>query len=182
MLSSTSGIRLHCPAVHARSRAEAHVAGRGFDEDDVRRIARQFLHRLLQEFPHIADVERMAECFHVPRAGLWAAHGDGAGQFGAWCLRWSVCAFGSMFLLRCHGGHRAFFLWGVFSRFSSGPRQRTARPSGGRAVAGFFGAGNETRTRDPDLGKVVLYQLSYSRVRVSILPKRPAQQQRQTSH
>ena len=26
------------------------------------------------------------------------------------------------------------------------------------------GAGNETRTRDPDLGKVVLYQLSYSRV------------------
>ncbi len=27
----------------------------------------------------------------------------------------------------------------------------------------FFGAGNETRTRDPDLGKVVLYQLSYSR-------------------
>ena len=25
------------------------------------------------------------------------------------------------------------------------------------------GAGNETRTRDPDLGKVVLYQLSYSR-------------------
>jgi hypothetical protein len=28
----------------------------------------------------------------------------------------------------------------------------------------LFGAGNETRTRDPDLGKVVLYQLSYSRV------------------
>jgi hypothetical protein len=27
-----------------------------------------------------------------------------------------------------------------------------------------FGAGNETRTRDPDLGKVVLYQLSYSRI------------------
>ena len=26
------------------------------------------------------------------------------------------------------------------------------------------GAGNETRTRDPDLGKVVLYQLSYSRM------------------
>ena len=26
-----------------------------------------------------------------------------------------------------------------------------------------FGAGNEARTRDPDLGKVVLYQLSYSR-------------------
>ena len=27
-----------------------------------------------------------------------------------------------------------------------------------------FGAGNEARTRDPDLGKVVLYQLSYSRI------------------
>ena len=26
------------------------------------------------------------------------------------------------------------------------------------------GAGNETRTRDPNLGKVVLYQLSYSRM------------------
>ena len=37
------------------------------------------------------------------------------------------------------------------------------------AATGFrnflnFGAGNETRTRDPDLGKVVLYQLSYSRI------------------
>ena len=29
------------------------------------------------------------------------------------------------------------------------------------------GAGNETRTRDPDLGKVVLYQLSYSRAAVA---------------
>ncbi len=32
-----------------------------------------------------------------------------------------------------------------------------------------FGAGNETRTRDPDLGKVVLYQLSYSRILQNIL-------------
>src|SRR5262245_31206011 len=39
-----------------------------------------------------------------------------------------------------------------------------------------IGAGNETRTRDPDLGKVVLYQLSYSRVleRGVILGRRPA--------
>ena len=29
---------------------------------------------------------------------------------------------------------------------------------------GQIGAGNEARTRDPDLGKVVLYQLSYSRL------------------
>ncbi len=37
------------------------------------------------------------------------------------------------------------------------------------------GAGNETRTRDPDLGKVVLYQLSYSRI-----PGREARDSRYT--
>src|SRR5689334_21194692 len=36
-----------------------------------------------------------------------------------------------------------------------------------------FGAGNETRTRDPDLGKVVLYQLSYSRL-TSLWQAKPA--------
>ena len=35
-----------------------------------------------------------------------------------------------------------------------------------KAVLFKNGAGNETRTRDPDLGKVVLYQLSYSRIGV----------------
>ncbi len=35
-----------------------------------------------------------------------------------------------------------------------------------RICSSMFGAGNETRTRDPDLGKVVLYQLSYSRIGV----------------
>ena len=35
------------------------------------------------------------------------------------------------------------------------------------------GAGNEIRTRDPNLGKVVLYQLSYSRKRAAILSIRP---------
>ena len=34
------------------------------------------------------------------------------------------------------------------------------------------GAGNETRTRDPDLGKVVLYQLSYSRKEGAIVAAR----------
>ena len=33
---------------------------------------------------------------------------------------------------------------------------------------GQIGAGNEARTRDPDLGKVVLYQLSYSRILLAI--------------
>ena len=28
----------------------------------------------------------------------------------------------------------------------------------------YFGAENETRTRDPNLGKVMLYQLSYFRI------------------
>ena len=43
-----------------------------------------------------------------------------------------------------------------------GPKALSLRP---RPKPGsMFGAGNETRTRDPDLGKVVLYQLSYSRV------------------
>jgi hypothetical protein len=42
----------------------------------------------------------------------------------------------------------------------------TKTPLSERRVCYFlfkYGAGNETRTRDPDLGKVVLYQLSYSR-------------------
>ena len=34
----------------------------------------------------------------------------------------------------------------------------------GNNPALFLGAANETRTRDPDLGKVVLYQLSYCRI------------------
>ena len=43
-----------------------------------------------------------------------------------------------------------------------------------RSVEPRRGAGNETRTRDPDLGKVVLYQLSYSRVRPGSLRIAPA--------
>ncbi len=43
------------------------------------------------------------------------------------------------------------------------PSLKTKNP-GFRAEVSAFGAGNETRTRDPNLGKVVLYQLSYSRV------------------
>ncbi len=33
---------------------------------------------------------------------------------------------------------------------------------------GFCGAGNGTRTRDPQLGKLMLYQLSYSRPQARI--------------
>ncbi len=47
------------------------------------------------------------------------------------------------------------------------PFRKKQNPTMGVLSKGFplleTGAGNETRTRDPDLGKVVLYQLSYSR-------------------
>ena len=50
------------------------------------------------------------------------------------------------------------------------PARRCLRPSAHKAKRGepadsprFAGAGNETRTRDVYLGKVVLYQLSYAR-------------------
>ncbi len=44
----------------------------------------------------------------------------------------------------------------------TGPETQTA--ADGRCLEDDrIGAGNETRTRDPNLGKVVLYQLSYSR-------------------
>ena len=44
-----------------------------------------------------------------------------------------------------------------------GPRFRGNPPVRTERSPVKNGAGNETRTRDPDLGKVVLYQLSYSR-------------------
>ena len=64
------------------------------------------------------------------------------------------------------------------SRFHSGPcgaenETRTRDPDLGKVVLyqlSYFrksGAENETRTRDPDLGKVVLYQLSYFRLRIA---------------
>jgi hypothetical protein len=42
-----------------------------------------------------------------------------------------------------------------------------------RALTGALRAGNGTRTRDPNLGKVVLYQLSYSREADRILAPGP---------
>ncbi len=43
-------------------------------------------------------------------------------------------------------------------------KQRPGHKKKPLRVKRLFGAGNETRTRDPNLGKVVLYQLSYSRL------------------
>ena len=59
-----------------------------------------------------------------------------------------------------------------FQWFSTGTKKGPEGPYFNRLqnsvelCSAMFGAGNETRTRDPDLGKVVLYQLSYSRVLV----------------
>jgi hypothetical protein len=47
------------------------------------------------------------------------------------------------------------------------PEHKKTRRWFGTTPGFQFGAGNETRTRDPDLGKVVLYQLSYSRFEVA---------------
>ena len=52
----------------------------------------------------------------------------------------------------------------LLSRHRMPRRRRKNKTSADRGFVCFSGAGNETRTRDPDLGKVVLYQLSYSRV------------------
>src|SRR6266404_5597140 len=49
---------------------------------------------------------------------------------------------------------------------SSLPRRRSTPELRGReptSIASFFGAGDETRTRDPQLGRLMLYQLSYTR-------------------
>ena len=51
--------------------------------------------------------------------------------------------------------------------YSANRRQK--KPLVRVAFSLMLGAGNETRTRDPDLGKVVLYQLSYSRLVMRIL-------------
>jgi hypothetical protein len=46
------------------------------------------------------------------------------------------------------------------------------------ALLSIFGAGNEARTRDLNLGKVALYQLSYSRiVKTSIIHRQSGVQQ-----
>src|SRR5690606_10537516 len=49
-------------------------------------------------------------------------------------------------------------------------RRRQARRSLTRIRRGEIGAGNEVRTRDLNLGKVALYQLSYSRFETGSAP------------
>ncbi len=55
--------------------------------------------------------------------------------------------------------------------WSKSETQKRKRRSNERRFR-LTGAGNETRTRDPDLGKVVLYQLSYSRVQQKVASPR----------
>ena len=49
---------------------------------------------------------------------------------------------------------------------------RARGPLADQGATAMFRAGNGTRTRDPNLGKVVLYQLSYSRERTTMLAAR----------
>ncbi len=58
----------------------------------------------------------------------------------------------------CHLLRRLGF---VVMTISQTTKNRTGFPS---AVSVEFGASNEVRTRDLDLGKVALYQLSYTRI------------------
>ncbi len=48
------------------------------------------------------------------------------------------------------------------------PPRHSVSPPASRGLRLRVGAKNGTRTRDPDLGKVVLYQLSYFRVFLSV--------------
>jgi hypothetical protein len=48
-------------------------------------------------------------------------------------------------------------------------KSQTKTPPVGGVFGDDFGAGNEVRTRDLNLGKVALYQLSYSRRESAIL-------------
>ena len=71
------------------------------------------------------------------------------------------------------------------SEFGAGnaiqPAEARSQPIGSRyqqksrhiaaSASSEFGAGNEIRTRDPNLGKVVLYQLSYSRITITSFKK-----------
>ncbi len=54
---------------------------------------------------------------------------------------------------------------GYFYRFpASGQILIDTKEKGHQKMMTSIGAENETRTRDPNLGKVVLYQLSYFRI------------------
>ena len=56
----------------------------------------------------------------------------------------------------------------VHNRFATAPYgspTQVRKREAGASLFLFFGAGDEARTRDLNLGKVALYQLSYSRIR-----------------
>ena len=66
------------------------------------------------------------------------------------------------------------FTWAYASWDSFGGQLRTIpaeselQKSRPRAAFGFYGADNGVRSRDPHLGKVVLYQLSHVRIAIPI--------------
>ena len=60
----------------------------------------------------------------------------------------------------------------VFRKFKKKAKRGLKKGKKKNSFKLFFlniGAGNEVRTRDPNHGKVMLYQLSYSRIRCETL-------------
>ena len=66
-------------------------------------------------------------------------------------------------------------LAGIGPATSPLPRECSTTEPQGRSIE-KDGAGNETRTRDLNLGKVALYQLSYSRAETTLVVKEKAHQ------
>ena len=64
--------------------------------------------------------------------------------------------------LRSESNRRTRLCRPLHDHSATQPRGQCKKPHLRRLAV--LGAGNETRTRDPNLGKVVLYQLSYSRI------------------
>ncbi len=71
----------------------------------------------------------------------------------------------SKWRLRPESNRRRWLCRPLHNHFATQPFLKIKKPRD-RGFNIFFGAGNEIRTRDPNLGKVVLYQLSYSRVAI----------------
>ena len=104
----------------------------------------------------------------VPEAGIEPARRERRGILNPLCLpisplrhrnryqvRVRACQYGGTF--RSRTGLNGFAIRCITALLTRHAKERNS-------LLSEFGAGNETRTRDPDLGKVVLYQLSYSRI------------------
>gem|GEM_PF-3562970 len=111
---------------------------------------------------------------------LEASHGFASSEFRVNYMhwRWRCCQDGLQLPIRPDGAGRhnrnGTLSYGTSppSLFSGRSRRIALRPCGGKIAyrpESRSGAGNEARTRDLNLGKVALYQLSYSRLQDCLL-------------